>query len=802
MAAAVSLSRMVDLALGTPEVGAVNFNVLHTLLHAVLSKLDLRDVKAELSETDQQLLASVPEGVRVQSATSAGKDSGLETDGESVKDVEPVPKKKSHYHVLEAKVSKLEKDLESLNRLPSNEDLFGRAKDPSKPKPVTDMWQSMQLAKRVDANEAGVGKLMSMVEDLLKEIQDLKAVNEALKKQLEEANSNRDSEMNELRKRLKDLEDMFEKIKNEMKEMKDKVENIKIPDIPKIEQYTGPPPEFYDGFVTWAALEKMLKGIREDLRPKTPPQAIEAAMQTEAQRPVSSSPSKELQDILEKLGKLGVRHDSLEVRVTIIEEELGNKANKSDLEGLGGVPDDLLAQLEKIKEDLDALMRLRERDTDALNRAHRAISNLQAEIEKLKSTTEYLCEQNDSKTKKIEEICETTNQLEEKKADKDYVDVNLDLKADKSALDKKVSQSRFDTTIEELNKMLEDMLKKMEGHDSEWRKAIEELTKELDNKIDRLELDALKDYLESRLKALMAKIKAAQGNAGFDEDDAAGFRKQMVQKFHCISCDRPVDMIPQLPIPALPGQPGLPGTRSARPYTTFELEQIRQQAKLHGHVKPPSRPKESGTNFERALKERRLAQSKKVERDYRAFLVHYAKELKGLSFTGPEAAELYATNRACGGTHTMTYPHRRITRLTQLATLFHEEEPTPAFKEEQDILGADGHIYKGRMEDQFTKFPTVPNGQVTVIRPMSPQYGKSRPTVTPNTGRQDISSPRPGSTRGRPQSAQRPSSGRLSGTGFIITTPPRTQSPVPVAPHGSENQDVLESIEDDAPKQE
>ncbi|XP_064621967.1 uncharacterized protein C16orf96-like isoform X4 [Lineus longissimus] len=758
MAAAVSLSRMVDLALGTPEVGAVNFNVLHTLLHAVLSKLDLRDVKAELSETDQQLLASVPEGVRVQSATSAGKDSGLETDGESVKDVEPVPKKKSHYHVLEAKVSKLEKDLESLNRLPSNEDLFGRAKDPSKPKPVTDMWQSMQLAKRVDANEAGVGKLMSMVEDLLKEIQDLKAVNEALKKQLEEANSNRDSEMNELRKRLKDLEDMFEKIKNEMKEMKDKVENIKIPDIPKIEQYTGPPPEFYDGFVTWAALEKMLKGIREDLRPKTPPQAIEAAMQTEAQRPVSSSPSKELQDILEKLGKLGVRHDSLEVRVTIIEEELGNKANKSDLEGLGGVPDDLLAQLEKIKEDLDALMRLRERDlkdrqkdTDALNRAHRAISNLQAEIEKLKSTTEYLCEQNDSKTKKIEEICETTNQLEEKKADKDYVDVNLDLKADKSALDKKVSQSRFDTTIEELNKMLEDMLKKMEGHDSEWRKAIEELTKELDNKIDRLELDALKDYLESRLKALMAKIKAAQGNAGFDEDDAAGFRKQMVQKFHCISCDRPVDMIPQLPIPALPGQPGLPGTRSARPYTTFELEQIRQQAKL---------------------------------------------------FTGPEAAELYATNRACGGTHTMTYPHRRITRLTQLATLFHEEEPTPAFKEEQDILGADGHIYKGRMEDQFTKFPTVPNGQVTVIRPMSPQYGKSRPTVTPNTGRQDISSPRPGSTRGRPQSAQRPSSGRLSGTGFIITTPPRTQSPVPVAPHGSENQDVLESIEDDAPKQE
>jgi hypothetical protein len=32
----VNLSQMVDLAVGTPEVGAVNFNVLHTLLHAML----------------------------------------------------------------------------------------------------------------------------------------------------------------------------------------------------------------------------------------------------------------------------------------------------------------------------------------------------------------------------------------------------------------------------------------------------------------------------------------------------------------------------------------------------------------------------------------------------------------------------------------------------------------------------------------------------------------------------------------------------------------------------------------------
>lgn len=28
-------------------------------------------------------------------------------------------------------------------------------------------------------------------------------------------------------------------------------------------------------------------------------------------------------------------------------------------------------------------------------------------------------------------------------------------------------------------------------------------------------------------------------------DDAAGFRKQLIQSYHCISCDRPVELLPQ-----------------------------------------------------------------------------------------------------------------------------------------------------------------------------------------------------------------------------------------------------------------
>jgi hypothetical protein len=39
----VNLSQMVDLAVGTPEVGALNCNVLHTLLHAMLSRVQTNE---------------------------------------------------------------------------------------------------------------------------------------------------------------------------------------------------------------------------------------------------------------------------------------------------------------------------------------------------------------------------------------------------------------------------------------------------------------------------------------------------------------------------------------------------------------------------------------------------------------------------------------------------------------------------------------------------------------------------------------------------------------------------------------
>ena len=61
--------------------------------------------------------------------------------------------------------------------------------------------------------------------------------------------------------------------------------------------------------------------------------------------------------------------------------------------------------------------------------------------------------------------------------------------------------------------------------EADWKSAYGKLSEDLDGKLDRLELDPLKEWLEARLKALNDKLKKYQNNMDWSEDDAAGIRK-------------------------------------------------------------------------------------------------------------------------------------------------------------------------------------------------------------------------------------------------------------------------------------
>ncbi|XP_069057855.1 glutamine-rich protein 2 [Pleurodeles waltl] len=372
------------------------------------------------------------------------------------------------------------------------------------------------------------------------------------------------------------------------------------------------------------------------------------------------------------------------------------------------------------------------KEAELLNRIQSTIHQLQEECEKLNATTGNLIEDHQQKQRHIDIIYQSLEKLEEKKADKDHLEMDLDVKADKRALEGKVSRTQFDATNEQLNRMMHELLDKVTVQEQDWQKVVDKISSEMESKLDRLELDPFKRQLEERWKAIRKQLK--DRSPSYEADEAAGIRKQLIARFHCISCDRPVDMmVPGPQVMTVPSMPGLPCHRSNRPYTVYELDQVRQ------HLCSERMPEMSDYGF-------------------------------------------MATPRSCGGSHTLTFPHRRYTRLQNINSnqcVQPEEENILALlkQEEVDILGLDGHIYRGRMENRF---PAIPVKDASKIRGKSSQ--SSIKTDANNVPERPRSAKSSSSThalsrplKDRPVSSQ----GRLSQTSLV---PPPTTTPLPVEP--------------------
>jgi len=75
---------------------------------------------------------------------------------------------------------------------------------------------------------------------------------------------------------------------------------------------------------------------------------------------------------------------------------------------------------------------------------------------------------------------------------------------------------------------------------------VENLSSEVNGKMDRLEFGPFRDELYEQLKVLatqVASIRHVEVDQQLTEDEAAGIRRQLLQPFNCISCDKPVQMM-------------------------------------------------------------------------------------------------------------------------------------------------------------------------------------------------------------------------------------------------------------------
>uniref|UniRef100_A0A096NT34 Glutamine rich 2 n=1 Tax=Papio anubis TaxID=9555 RepID=A0A096NT34_PAPAN len=404
--------------------------------------------------------------------------------------------------------------------------------------------------------------------------------------------------------------------------------------------------------------------------------------------------------------------------------------------------------------------KLQRQDEELLGRVQSAILQVQGDCEKLNITTSNLIEDHRQKQKDIAMLYQGLEKLEKEKANREHLEMEIDVKADKSALATKVSRIQFDATTEQLNHMMQELVAKMSGQEQDWQKMLDKLLTEMDNKLDRLELDPVKQLLEDRWKSLRQQLR--ERPPLYQADEAAAMRRQLLAHFHCLSCDRPLETpVTGHAIPVTPAGPGLPGHHSIRPYTVFELEQVRQHSR---NLKLGSAfPRGDLAQMEQSVGRLRSMHSKMLM-NIEKVQIHFGGSTKASSQIIREllhsqclgspcykrvtdmADYTYSTvPRRCGGSHTLTYPYHRSRPQHLPRGLYPTEEIQIAMKrDEVDILGLDGHIYKGRMDTRLPGILSKDSSGTSKRKSQQPRPHVHRP---PSLGGN-------GHLPSRPQSAQ------------------------------------------------
>ncbi|XP_033038167.1 glutamine-rich protein 2 isoform X2 [Trachypithecus francoisi] len=420
--------------------------------------------------------------------------------------------------------------------------------------------------------------------------------------------------------------------------------------------------------------------------------------------------------------------------------------------------------------------KLQRQDEELLGRVQSAILQVQGDCEKLNITTSNLIEDHRQKQKDIAMLYQGLEKLEKEKANREHLEMEIDVKADKSALATKVSRIQFDATTEQLNHMMQELVAKMSGQEQDWQKMLDKLLTEMDNKLDRLELDPVKQLLEDRWKSLRQQLR--ERPPLYQADEAAAMRRQLLAHFHCLSCDRPLETpVTGHAIPVTPAGPGLPGHHSIRPYTVFELEQVRQHSR---NLKLGSAfPRGDLAQMEQSVGRLRSMHSKMLM-NIEKVQIHFGGSTKASSQIIREllhaqclgspcykrvtdmADYTYSTvPRRCGGSHTLTYPYHRSRPQHPPRGLYPTEEIQIAMKrDEVDILGLDGHIYKGRMDTRLPGILSKDSSGTSKRKSQQPRPHVHRP---PSLGGN-------GHLPSRPQSAQM-SAGNISAWTMLSRAP-------------------------------
>ncbi|XP_070811200.1 uncharacterized protein C16orf96 homolog [Pituophis catenifer annectens] len=577
MSRSLSFVELINLAIGTPELGNVNFNALHLFLHSLVEHLRLQDLRREVSAEELEFIKPPP------SSGASAATSATET-------LPAVQKSSSIFHQMQERITAIEKQLRFLNEPPDTVELLARSQGMGQP--ALDMWQMMQLKKKMELNEEGMTKAMNTLQDLLNSICSLKIATEGFQQELgqlkEEVAQINGEEMKERLLSLDKQARMMEEMKEQLGLVKERVSLSASA----------------SKVVSWSALCETLTGktfeeeedgrekedggkeeedrsrvqedrsrvqedrsrvqedrsrvqedrsrvqedrsrVQEDRRGRAEEDRRGRAEEDRRGRAEEDRRGRAEEDrrgraeedrgrektsreILAVLSQLPEKHEALLKHITQLEAQLKYPAGPAAFE----MPPELKSLLER----METLQTQSQQGKESLQETLEQMEKLREQFENLQQGVERLSRS----STEMQIIRNLLHQLDVKKADKDSIQEEMNVKADKSALEAMVNHGQLQLATSQLSEMMQDLLQKMSLQDKDWQKALEKLFVDMDCKLDRLALDPVSRQLEEVWKFIK---KYLSEGPRFDADSAAGFKKQLFERVKCISCDRPVTMM-------------------------------------------------------------------------------------------------------------------------------------------------------------------------------------------------------------------------------------------------------------------
>ncbi|XP_028040362.1 uncharacterized protein LOC114250612 [Bombyx mandarina] len=653
----LNIGEMIDLAIGTPEVGVVDFNMLQTVLHCLAQQLRVLGKNVELKgsitlpigrdntqtiaiseyvvdtedkdktaplkpEIEVSPVTSEPDTILVverikkslsplRSPTREHSPVPIQTRGAA----SPTPQEKLSLVTL-SKFNTLESTVEDLkNRvygsMPKNEAILEEVRSQTNLKAITDMWTSLNVSSRLEAAEAGISKLSSLVQDVISETTTLQ---DALKgSDLQALDSVTPGAA------LTDLATI--PTKDEFSAVQTQLHNLQA----NVDQLTNS----FNG-----AMSELLPGFASSLPGQLASEQTQDSSSTPGADHRHSTTSRSLPTADKLTDILTKRINELEKKL----KECCDIANKND-DLMQNQINYMQDQLEYINKEIvnmttdptgGKLSPDLVKDLQGLMQLFQTVQDMQEQLKQVHETALLLASEKEDKQLHTNALLEQIELLKTVKLDREDMMEAMAEKADLQMLARKVSHNQFELACDDLSRGLEHALGKLNLQEALWQQALDDIQREIETKLDKMELSPVKDFFNNKLKQLQENLK--QMASLRREAEAAGTKQKLLRDVNCISCDANAVMKMEAPS-TVPVSKPLPANLSMKPYLSYELDAIR---------------KSQASN----LPQRNLHDWENIDK-------HVTKQPP----RPKSESDKHLCNRYCGGSHTVTTPAQRVARL-------------------------------------------------------------------------------------------------------------------------------------------